>query len=349
MHEDFVVKANIKRNEFLLQTEVFFVANKSKWFDDFAEHFRDLCAQVRKLQDELVLSAATYLEYTMLYTNFINRHYVADIFVYGEKGYLDKSQRFIGSYDISFLFVYYDMLWDDLLALKKRYFGKVAAKEITDFMIRTLPAFYSYFIGIVRFGIVKCIDECPVIDIDKNEEFMVNVGNYMAETETVYSEKKHKDANELTEWFNELFLNKYICGDYSNLDFTGKVFQYTDFRYARFQNSTLNNTNFEGSSLIGANFRNAMMEKCRIDCCSIFEADFSNAKLKGASFVNTRAKAGLTDEKEWKFAGFLPVNFSYADLTNAIFTGANLAGADFTGAILNGADFTDAVLDNAIF
>ena len=83
--------------------------------------------------------------------------------------------------------------------------------------------------------------------------------------------------------------------------------------------------------------------------CVIYEADFSYAKLKGASFVNALGGAGPLFSDVWWSVGYLPVSFRHADLTNADFTGANLAGADFTGAKLDGAIFTDAVLDGAIF
>ena len=349
MNEDFISRANVKRNVCLMKTEELFLTNKRKWRADFGEHFQYICSQIQKRQNELALFAVSYLEYTMLFTHFINRHYISDIFVYGEETYLDKKQRFIGSYNISFLFVYFDNLWEDLLNLRKMYVGKISAQEITAFMIQTLPAFYSYLTSIARTAITESINKSPFIDIDKNERFVVNVGDYMAKTETVHEEKKNKNAEKLTQWFNKQIYGMYIFGDYTSLDFSGKTFTFKDFRYARFSGSILNGTNFEGSSLIGVNFRNANMERCCLDYCSIYEADFSNSIMISASFRNARAKVGLINDKEWKFVGFLPASFRNADLTNADFSGADLTGADFTGAILTYADFTDAILDNAIF
>ena len=349
MHEDFTTQINNMRNEYLLKTEELFVANKNRWFADFSGHFRDICIKIRKWQDESVLPAISYLEYTMLYSNFINRRYVADIFVYGDKSYLDKSQRWIGAYDISFLFVYFNELWDKLLSERKYYVGKVSAREITYFMLRALSDFYSYLTSIIRFTILSFADESPIANIDKNESFIANVGDYMAKTEPVYKEKKYKDAKKLIDWFGEQLYSKYIFGDYAGLDFSEKVFSNTDLRFARFSGAALKDTNLGGSSLIGANFRNADMERCRLDNCTIKEADFSNATLKNASFRYTRAKVGLTNEKEWEFVGFLPTIFRNADLTNADFTGADLTGADFSGAVLIGANFNNAILDKVIF
>ena len=349
MNKDFITRADTKKNEYLLKTEDLFVINKDKWFADFAKHFRDICAQIQKQQIESALSAISYLEYTMLYTNLINRKYDADIFVYSDKHYLNKSQRFVGSYDISSILVYYDKLWNELTAMKKFYVGKVTAHDVTRFMLKALSDFYSYLVNIARFVIAECIDESPFINIDKNEKFMVNIGDYMSITEPVYVEEKNKDANTLAKWFSDRHSNEYAFGDYSNLDFSCIAFTYTDFRYARFRNSTLKRTDFSGSSLIGTNFSKASMERCRMNHCSISEADFSYAKLNNACFKKALGKAGLSDKKKWEFAGFLPVSFRNADLTNTDFTKADLTGADFTGAIINGTNFSGANLDNAIF
>jgi len=315
----------------------------------FNKHFCDICSNIQNWQTKGTLSAISYLEYTMLHTNFTNRRYVAEVFVYDNESYADKTQRLVGEYEVSFLFIYFDELWDWLLTERKRYAGKVKVQDIKAFILESLPKFYAYLASIARFALLDSSGESHFTDIEKNEKFTVSVGNYMASTIPVYVESKTKNAKKLAEWFNEQLFEEYFFGDYSHLDFTEKTFLSTDFRYTRFQGSALNNTNFERSMLTGASFRNANMQGCRLDNCYIFASDFSYATLINASFVSARGRAGLQDEKEWQHVGYLPVNFRYADLTNANFTGANLSGADFTGATLTGANFTDAVLDGAIF
>jgi len=336
-------------NEYLLKTEDLFVANKNIWFAEFADSFQLSCAKIVNLQKESSLPAISYLEYTMPRTNFINRRYTAEVWVYGDDWYLDKNQHMVGEYDLSSLFVHFNELWDKLISARRRYIGKATVQEVNSHMMQMLPDFYSYLISIARFAIKDLVDKKPYIDIARNEVFRVNVGEYMGRTEPAYTEKKSKNAEKLIEWFSEQLAEEYFFGDYSGLDFSGRSFQKTDFRYAQFRNSVFYDTSLKGSSLIGASFRNANMEKCRMDDCLIYEADFSNAILKNASFKNAYAKTGLSDDRIWQSVGLLPVTFRNADLTNADFTGADLAGADFTGANLTGADFTGAALDSAIF
>lgn len=349
MHEDFIRLAYNFRNKRLLQAEALFVLHKNTWLAAFADHFKTACAKIVELQKESSLPAISHLEYTMLYTNFINRRYVSEAWVYGDKRYLDKNQRMVGEYDISFLFAEFDALWNELLTARKKYAGKVSSREITAFMLEALPDFYSYLINIARFAITEIVEQKPFIDIIKNDVFRVNVGDYMAKTEPVLTQSKSKDANALAGWFSEQLENEYSFEDYSHLDFSGGSFPGTDFRYADFRGAVLDNVSFDSSQLIGANFSKARMDNCRLDNCSIQEADFSYAIMKHTSFIGTRAGAGLTNETEWKFVGFLPVSFRHTDLTDADFKWANLKGADFSGAVLTGVDFTGAIVDGAIF
>ena len=282
----------------------------------------------------------------MLYTNFINRRYVAELFACGDELYLDKVQRHLGSCDISELFVFYDRLWEDLLALRKRYVGKVSTQDINEFMLQSLPEFYSFLEGIIRIVVTDLADKNPFTNIIKCEKFLVNVGDYMSSTHTVYTEWKSRD--ELAKKLSDNPDNVEILGDYSGLDFSDKDLSQLDLRYVQFRGSTLKDTNLYSSLLTGANFRNANMEGCYIEECSISEADFSHANLKNASFMFSGPEESI-DEEEQSYSKLLPPRFHCADLTDADLNGANLAGADFTGANLTRTDFTGGNITGADF
>ncbi|MCL1873566.1 MAG: pentapeptide repeat-containing protein [Clostridiales bacterium] len=323
--------------------------HKQSWFTEFEKHFLAVCANIVKIQDESIIPAISHLEYTMKYTNFLNRRYIAEVWVYGDDWYLDKDQRMVWEYDISFLFVHFDELWDKLLTQRKRYVGKVSAQEVTSFMIEALPKFYSYLINIARFAITDCIDEKPFTDIVKNDIFKVRIGDYMAQTEPVFTQKKNKNADKLANWFSEKLKYDYVFEDCAGLDFSARDFFNTAFRYVQFRRTILNDAILQSCSLIGASFYKAQMENCLLDNSTIYEADFSYANMKNASLIYVRGRAGLPNENEWKHVGFLPVSFKGADLSGADFKWANLTGADFSGANLTGTKFTCAILDDAVF
>ena len=349
MHEDFLTQAETLLTEHLLQTEASFAMHKQSWLAAFAHHFQSTCTTIAKCQSESTLPAISHLEYTMLYENFLNKRYIAEVWVYGDDWYLDEGQRFIGEYDVSFLFTHFEELWNKLLALRKRYVGKVTSQEVTSFIIEALPKFYSYLTNIARFAITECVDQKPFTDIMKNDVFKVRVGDYMAKTEPVFTQKKNKNAEELANMFSDRDRYDYIFEDCADLDFSARDFSNTVFRYVQFRRANLNDVNLKSCSLIGACFRQAQLENCRLDNSAIHEADFSYANMKNASLLYVRGRAGLPNENEWKHVGFLPVSFRHADLTGADLTGANLKGADFTGANLTGADLSGANLNEADF
>ena len=349
MHTDFIELSAVLCNENLLKTDFLFSAHQRLWCNAFGEHFQSICTEIANQQKYANLPALSRIEYNMLYTNFINRSYIAEVWVYGDKLYTDKYQQMIGEYDLSFLFIFFDELWNKLLSTRKRYVGMVRAHEVTALIIQTLPDFYSYLVSVARHTIRDLVDKQPFISIAKNEDFRVNIGEYMSCTEPVFIEKRNKNAKVLAEYFMKQLRNAYTFEDYSNLDFSGQCFTYTELRYSHFRNTCLNDSTLEGSCLIGTSFIRASMENCCMNKCSIQEADFSYANLKNACFVNACGKAGLPDKYEWRHTGFLPVSFRNANLTNTDFTGADLTGADFTDAILDGTDFTSAVLDDTIF
>ena len=349
MHTHFIEYATALSNEYLLKTEYLFSAHKDQWIEAFAKHFQSVCKEIVRLQAETSLSAISYIEYTMLYMNFTNRRYVSEVCIYEDKSFCDRNHRIISEYDISYMFVYFDELWNKLLSQRKRYVSMVSAQEVKSVMIDILPRFYKFLVSTARFAIAECAKQNFVFDIVKNSEFAINVGEYMSKTETVYLEKKNKNARELTEWIGEHLIGDYVYGDYSGLDFSGCSFKFTELRYSSFYRSSLNNASLEGSVIIGTNFNQALMEHCSLDHCHINEANFSCAVLKNASFINAQGQAGLTNENEWWHVGFLPVGFRHADLSYVNFTDANLAGADFTGANLTGAIFINTNLTGAIF
>ena len=349
MPEDFKTQFDILCNESLLKTEALFGAQKTDFFSAFAKHFHSMCAETLNLQKDSAISPISRMEYTMLYSNFINRRYLASVFLYGDKTYCDDGQRLVGELDISQLFLFFDELWDKAFTERRKHVNKVSARDVNTCMFEALPSFFSYLVNVARFVVRDFLEKEPFDGIAKNDMFKFCVGDYMAKTEPVYIQNKYKDAVVLKEWFDSRRPYFNAQRDCSGLDLSGGSFEFAVLKYIQLRKADLKDVAFNNSSLVGADFYKAQMENCSLDFSSIYEADFSEAQLKGASFRFARGGAGLTDAKRWRHAGFYPVSFRGADLTNVDFHGAYLSGADFRCATLTGADFTEAVLDNAVF
>ena len=349
------------KQEYLLKTEELFAINSSTWIADFQEHFLKICKKVKTFS---MKNPIEHLQYIMLYSNFIDRNYTAEIWAFGKGWFSDKGQEYIDEYDISFFLVYFDKLWNELTLWNNSLDDKVSDQEITRFMMEALPNFYSYLKVIVRFAIVDCVDEKSFTDIVKNDKFTVRVGDYMAKQEPVFTQKKNKNADTLADWFSERLETKYVFEDCSDLDFSSRDFSNTVFRFVQFRRTVLKNANLKSCLLMGAIFYNAQLEDCCFDYCSLYQTVFTRAMLKNASFKMAQAAAGLEDPKVWKQVGFVPANFNNANLTKTNFKGANFHGASFKNAVMadsylrygnfsnadfSGADLSEADLSNANF
>ena len=150
-----------------------------------------------------------------------------------------------------------------------------------------------------------------------------------------------------------------------------------DLRFARLDRSDLHQadmtgSNLDGASLAGANLINVRLncsdeneliltnDRKKAKCSSARRANFSKARLKGASMngVDLRfadLKEANLENATLKFAWLAGANFSYANLQKTDITGgakaqgavfliANLEGADLTGAQLQYADFSSAFM-----
>jgi hypothetical protein len=339
MNEHYLRRAEIMLNQKLFKTEGLFFDNFLSLSRAFKENFRKICIEISELQKADHLDGISYIEYTLLRTNTINKDYAAEIRVYGEEWYLCKNQHIIDRFDISFLLQNFDMLWTELLVMSKQYVGKVSSLDISGFMMDAVSKFYAYVISLCRFSILECIEQGYFRAIKKTTPFSINIGEYMAKTETIYKEDSNKDSKKLLEWFADRLCYEYCFEDFSGLDFSNEDFFDIDLRYSDLRNTQLANTDFTYANLIGARFCGADLENADFTKSIIYEADFSCANLQNAKFNYSEANWGIPDKEEWKHPGFFKVSFRNVNLQNADFTGANLIGADFTEAVMDGVKF----------
>ena len=83
-------KSNKLPHESFLKTEQLIFNIRQIQSVAFARHLHIILEKITKLQDSSHISAIYSIEYTMLYSNFINRQYTAEVWVYGDKWYADR-------------------------------------------------------------------------------------------------------------------------------------------------------------------------------------------------------------------------------------------------------------------
>ena len=311
--EHFTERARTLLNEKLFKTEELFPGEFPRLSKKFKESFAQMCGEILRLQKDGDFGDVAYIEYTMLRTNLINKDYVSEVCIYGENWYLCKNQRAVGRFDISVLFKHFDELWQELIAIRKNYVGKVSAQEVTAFiMSEAAPKFYSYITKLCRFSILECVGQDYFKAIKKSPQFEINSGEYMAQTEAIYKENSGKDRSKILSWFADRLDYEYCFEDFSGLDFSNENLREIDCRYSDFRNTCLKNAQFKGANLTGARFCGADLEKADFSYALLYEADFSGANLKGAKFDYAGIDSENEDKNIWKRPKFMSVNFTDA-------------------------------------
>jgi uncharacterized protein YjbI with pentapeptide repeats len=151
--------------------------------------------------------------------------------------------------------------------------------------------------------------------------------------------------------------------DMSHTDLTG-----LDLSGANLSNANLSDANLHGVKLVGANLSGADLTRADLTFAWIIRADFSRARLHGATMQTIVTSTGMdnTPDQAAKFVGAdlsgasITVHFSFDDMRGANFSRSNMTvnmanqsmgmlRTEFVGAKLNGADFTGAGLGHVTF
>lgn len=98
---------------------------------------------------------------------------------------------------------------------------------------------------------------------------------------------------------------------------------------------TISTKNYAGQSLVEAQFADTDLD----------DADFSNADLRGAVFDNTSMVNANLHAADLSYGITYLVDFTRADLSDAVLVEAMLLRSTFDQAKIAGADFTNALLD----
>ncbi|MCI9080103.1 MAG: pentapeptide repeat-containing protein [Lachnospiraceae bacterium] len=332
------------KNQKLFEMEKIYQEHFSEFVPFFQKHFQEICKNILTLQKNGTLEEISYLEYTLLYTNMLEKKETAEVRVYDDNWYFGHKQKIVGLFDFSALFTKYHELESELMAYRKRFADETSSQEVQSFLFSCIRPFYCYIISIFRYSILPCISKEPFLSIQRADKFEINIGEYMGYTEAVYKENHNRTSEDSLAWFSLRREFEYAFEDFSGLDFSGADLSEIDLRYSDLRNTKLSGTDFQDSMLFGTRFCNAVMKDADLRYCLVHEADFTGADLTGAKFTAAQAHAGVPNHNKWIITGYQRVSFRNACLKKADFQRTRIWDADFTGAVMDGALFQQSQL-----
>lgn len=344
MAESFEIYADRLREKKLFEMEEIYRKQFHEFAPVFQKHFSEICETIINLQRSGNLDEISYLEYTLLYSNLIQKKETAEVRVYHDNWYLDSRQSIVGMFDFSTFFTKYHELSEELMTIRKQFAGTISAQKVTSFLFSCASSFYSYIISCFRFSILPCIEKEPFLSVKRADRFEINIGEYMGYTEAIYKENQSRASEDSLLWFAQRQELDYTFEDFTKLDFSGADLSEIDLRYSDLRYTKLRDTDLQDSMLFGTRFCYADMENADLRYCMIHEADFTGANLTNAKFTAAESFAGVPGHSKWKITGYQPVRFRDANLTRADFRRTQIRDADFTGAIMDSALFSETQL-----
>lgn len=103
-----------------------------------------------------------------------------------------------------------------------------------------------------------------------------------------------------------------------------------DYTLSELRKSDFSNQDVSGTSFAGADLQDSNLEKTNLEGSILTTASFLNANLKGANLIEVFGDR---------------VDFTYADLSDAVLVNSILTSSHFYEANIQGADFSGAIVD----
>lgn len=333
----------------LLELDRYYVSHKEQLAETLIHSWCTLLDQVNLLQEAEVKAELGFITMSMLRTELMagQAHY----FVEGmdSSWFLDPIP-ICSMYDAGWAFKGWFTLAAELEELIPSYQGAIIKPQLEQLM-RTAAAFYhQYVVCLARYAMQQFRSTPQWAELKRHTPFEIRVGEYMDVSEVVWREDHRvKEALIVKADMEKCEDAAFSYEILTNLNLQGGGYANSDLRYSNLSGSDLSGSVLATSVLVGTNFHKCRMERANLCATLLYEADLSDCMLQGALFRYVEGGSGLPEASEWEHPSFEPVNFTRADLTGADFTNANLRGAVFVDAVLDDVNFSGADLTNAVF
>ncbi len=342
-------EVQIKTLESLLALEEYFQTHKDELVHDFVQSFREICRKIKAMQSRGEKGNIGHITYSMLRTEIMEGRPIYLIDASDSTWFFDLKEC-QAEYNAGWAFQYLDVLENEIEQISKTYMGAITKPDIERIKLGLADKYNQYVVSLARYAMPQVIALPEYMEIAKEEELEVRVGEYLDISEIIHKEDVTvKDAEEIKGWLEEKLEYEYVYEVFANLDLSHGNYEEIDLRYAHMKQSKLSRSNLRGCILLGTKFTDCHLQGANFSHSFICEADFSYNDLKGAIFYDAEGAQGLPDSASWEMPGFVPVRFEGADLERADFEDANLVGAIFIGANLTATNFKGANLERAVF
>lgn len=290
-------------SEILSQLDSEYEKNSQKWkqeFLDVADAILKKLPQAAKTMGE----PPCYLMFQLLRTEAVHRKFQYQIIIYGEQYFLEE-ELLLGEWNPSFVYSFYDVLWERLLLAYPKYIMKLSEADVESVMMDVLPCFEAFMVRLMCDARNEMIGLKSYQAAPKGREFMVQCGEYFEVCKPVHREVKEKEERKLLKAIQKKKdPETYKFRDYRNMDFSDyEYIRYdfigTDFTGSRFERVHMNLVKLKWARMNDCDLTEAVFENCNME-----EVDFTGAKVTGTVFRNTFLTGAVFTEEQVTQIGF---------------------------------------------
>lgn len=322
------------RNDILLLLEEKFQSEKEKLADEFLKCFNNICEKIVELQQEGTIEEIQFMTITILRTRIKDKNYKFPIKVCNSLWWLDENHCDVGEYDGSFVFEFYEKMYEELGKEIRQYVGRTIKQDTYTLLSDEIINFLHYVAKIAKYKILEATSTEIYKKIEKCSTFEIHIGEYFGFTEIIFKEDLERDIEDIKIKIGEKKREVLCFCDLKDLNLENMDLVDSDFRSTDLRRSILKDSDIRYSILAGGIFNDCNLENANLSYSVLNETSFKNANCKKAKFKNIIGYAGLEDNSYWDMVGYYPLNFTNADLQESDFSGADIRGAIFTGANL---------------
>lgn len=338
-----------KRMELMLALHQEVLAHRDKLTGEWIESFKQLCADIRRMQDEKRKGKIKYIHYSILRSQILIGDHRCRIAAYDAQWHGDTSTC-TAEYEAGWAFAKLDEFKRHLSETSKKYVGKLLPADVAVVVQRDIVWYTAYVIKLARYALREAVRTDEFAAIDKEDEQFIYVGEHQDRGELVYRyEARTKDVETLKEMFSDSNRSEYVYEVFRGANLSGMYFQLLNLSFGDFSESTLAGSLCLGCALIGADFHGANLQGADLSNNILHGASFREANLQSAKLEHIKAGMSFPSQDQLHIPPFMETSFAGANLEQASFRGAELRGADFRGAVLKGTSFADADLAGAMF
>lgn len=267
---------------------------------------------------------------------------------YDKNFYVDKDSINIG-YEINFLFKQLINLSNQLHIDKKKFVQKVSKDDVDKVKQIEVSKYLEIAILLFRRAIPFIEKLESFINIKKDDNFEIRVGEYLDKTEKIYiNTKSTKNSEILKKEFEKIYNDYYNFKHFHDINLSNGIYNGINLNYSLFENIDFCGSQIENSSLVDTKFIDCNLNNSSFKNATFLGTTFDNCKMKNVNFTNFNINVQFNVE-EMKVNLFPTIYFKNCTIKNCDFTGANLTMVKFINCTFLDTSFENTTKFNTDF